>query len=61
VHRARLHDGREVVVKVKYPQVERVFGADMATIETFCRIAQPEQVRVGDVKCTNKERRGLMT
>lgn len=44
VHRARLHDGREVVVKVKYPLVEQVFESDMATIETFCKIAQPEQL-----------------
>ncbi len=37
-------DGREVVVKVKYPYVERVFDSDMQTIENFCRLAQPEQV-----------------
>ena len=46
VHRARLRDGRDVAVKVKYPYVERVFESDMSTIETFCRLAQPEQVRV---------------
>jgi hypothetical protein len=44
VHRARLLDGRDVVVKVKYPYVERVFDSDMATIETFCKLVQPEQV-----------------
>jgi predicted unusual protein kinase regulating ubiquinone biosynthesis (AarF/ABC1/UbiB family) len=43
-HRARLHDGREVVVKVKFPSVERNFESDMNTITNFCRLAQPEHV-----------------
>eukprot|EP00049_Salpingoeca_infusionum_P003030 m.62438 g.62438 ORF g.62438 m.62438 type:complete len:567 (+) comp11912_c0_seq2:1558-3258(+) len=44
VHRAVLHDGREVVVKVKFPNVEDTFGIDMQTITSFCELAQPEQV-----------------
>lgn len=44
VHRARLHDGREVVVKVKFPDVEKNFKSDMDTIMQFCKLAQPEQV-----------------
>ena len=40
VHRARLRDGREVAVKVQYPRVEALFRGDMATIRTFCTIAQ---------------------
>lgn len=43
-HKARLHDGREVVVKVKFPSVERNFESDMNTITNFCRLAQPEHV-----------------
>lgn len=48
VHRARLRDGREVAVKVQYPQVEQLFRGDMATIRTFCTVAQPEHLTVLD-------------
>eukprot|EP00055_Hartaetosiga_balthica_P011746 m.54574 g.54574 ORF g.54574 m.54574 type:complete len:598 (-) comp7721_c0_seq1:205-1998(-) len=44
VHRAKLLDGTEVVVKVKFPSVERLFDGDMQTITDFCELAQPEQV-----------------
>lgn len=47
VHRARLKNGREVAVKVKYPTVESVFESDFDTMQAFCKLAQPEQVRVG--------------
>ncbi|WP_051579489.1 ABC1 kinase family protein [Pseudonocardia acaciae] len=43
VHRARLHDGREVAVKVQYPGVERAIRADLANVElltTFLRLAR---------------------
>ncbi|MFE1592521.1 ABC1 kinase family protein [Nocardia sp. NPDC058705] len=33
VHRARLHDGRVVAVKVKYPGVERAVHADISNLE----------------------------
>ena len=45
VHRAQLFNGDEVVVKVKYPNIESQFEYDMITIENFCKLAQPEQVR----------------
>lgn len=48
VHRATLLDGTEVVVKVKYPGVEKTFDWDMATITDFCRLVQPEQVLGSD-------------
>eukprot|EP00045_Choanoeca_perplexa_P011587 m.123642 g.123642 ORF g.123642 m.123642 type:complete len:556 (+) comp15683_c0_seq5:1276-2943(+) len=44
VHRARLKDGRDVVIKVKFPDVEKNFESDMDTITKFCELAQPEQV-----------------
>eukprot|EP00730_Choanoeca_flexa_P007045 TRINITY_DN12273_c0_g1_i1.p1 TRINITY_DN12273_c0_g1~~TRINITY_DN12273_c0_g1_i1.p1 ORF type:complete len:566 (+),score=133.06 TRINITY_DN12273_c0_g1_i1:99-1796(+) len=44
VHRAKLKDGREVVIKVKFPEVEKNFDSDMDTITEFCKLAQPEQV-----------------
>ena len=49
VHRARLRgSGREVAVKVQYPAVEELFRGDIATIRTFCQIAQPEHLSVLD-------------
>jgi len=42
VHLARLVGGREVVVKVQYPTVERLFDSDISTIRDFCALAQPE-------------------
>lgn len=44
-HAARLKDsGQEVVVKVQYPWVERLFRSDVATIRFFCKLAQPEHL-----------------
>lgn len=42
VHSASLLDGTPVVLKVQYPEVERTFRADMSTVKTFCKLAQPE-------------------
>ncbi|HEX2312895.1 MAG TPA: AarF/ABC1/UbiB kinase family protein [Thermomonospora sp.] len=42
VHRARLHDGRDVAVKVQYPGVEEAIRADLANVDlltTFLRVA----------------------
>lgn len=45
VHRATLRDGgRQVVVKVQYPDVERLFRGDVWTIKYFCKAVQPEHV-----------------
>jgi aarF domain-containing kinase len=44
VHRAVLRDGRRVVVKVCYPNVERLLRGDVRTIKLFARLAQPVHV-----------------
>jgi len=44
VHRATLLDGSPVVVKVMYPEVERLFRGDVRTIKMFTQIAQPVHV-----------------
>jgi len=44
VHRAKLHNGKEVVVKVMYPEVEDLFRGDVRTIKMFCQVAQPVHV-----------------
>ncbi len=38
VHRARLHDGREVAVKVQYPEIERLVPDDLANIRRACAV-----------------------
>jgi aarF domain-containing kinase len=38
VHRARLHDGREVAVKIQYPDIERVVRDDLANFAFFVRV-----------------------
>jgi len=44
VHRATLKDGTPVVVKVCYPDVERLLRGDVRTIKTFAKVAQPVHV-----------------
>jgi len=44
VHRAILKSGEKVVVKIMYPDVERVFRGDVRTCICFCRVAQPVHV-----------------
>jgi aarF domain-containing kinase len=44
VHRATLKDGRDVVVKICYPHVERLLRGDVRTIKAFCEVAQPVHV-----------------
>src|SRR5262249_12485240 len=39
VHRARLGDGGEVVVKVQYPEVARLARVDLASLRFFARLA----------------------
>jgi len=38
VHRARLHDGREVAVKVQYPEIEEVVHNDLANFKFFVKV-----------------------
>jgi len=44
VHRAVLKDGTRVVVKVCYPDVERLLRGDVRTIKMFAQVAQPVHV-----------------
>ncbi|KAH6565178.1 hypothetical protein BASA60_010008 [Batrachochytrium salamandrivorans] len=44
VHKAKLHDGRVVVVKIQYPDAEDLFRQDIITGKQFAEMAQPEQV-----------------
>jgi len=38
VHRARLHDGRDVAVKVQYPEIARLVEIDLANLHFFVNI-----------------------
>ena len=38
VHRARLLDGREVAVKVQYPDIEGIIRTDLANMRRVCRV-----------------------
>lgn len=38
VHRARLRDGREVAVKVQYPDIEDIIRTDLANMRRVCRV-----------------------
>jgi len=38
VHRARLHEGREVAVKIQYPGLDDLVGSDLANVRRACRI-----------------------
>lgn len=38
VHRARLHDGRAVAVKVQYPEIEHLVPHDLANLRRACRV-----------------------
>ena len=38
VHRARLRDGREVAVKVQYPDIEHIVRTDLAALRRICKI-----------------------
>ncbi len=43
VHRARLHDGREVAVKVQYPEVRHLMPTDLGTIRAVARMVHALQ------------------
>lgn len=38
VHRARLLDGTEVVVKIQYPEARKIFPIDLASMRRTCRV-----------------------
>jgi len=38
VHRARLHDGREVAVKIQYPDIPRLVAIDLANLRFFVNL-----------------------
>ncbi len=57
VYRARLHDGREVAVKVQYPGVAQAVRADMQNLGMILRLLK--RIAPGlDVKSTAEEVRG---
>jgi predicted unusual protein kinase regulating ubiquinone biosynthesis (AarF/ABC1/UbiB family) len=39
VHKATLLDGTPVVVKVQYPETEKNFRLDIATLRSFCEVS----------------------
>ena len=43
-HRATLNDGREVIVKIQYPEVERLYEADFDNLEVVTRWLFPENL-----------------
>lgn len=47
-HYAKLHTGEEVVVKVQYPEIERVFRSDLWIIQQFLTLAIPDMAAVFD-------------
>ena len=44
VHRAKLRDGREVAVKIQFPEIEERFRNDLATVKSFCSFALPSHM-----------------
>ncbi|MBO0776691.1 MAG: AarF/ABC1/UbiB kinase family protein, partial [Actinobacteria bacterium] len=60
VHEARLHDGREVAVKIQYPGVDEAIRADLANTEllaTFFSLARTVTPNLGrvDVRALSRE------
>jgi ubiquinone biosynthesis protein len=46
VHRATLHDGHEVVVKIRYPEVPRIIPLDLALLRRVVSLIQRVQRRI---------------
>ncbi|CAF1273382.1 unnamed protein product [Adineta ricciae] len=48
-HEARLkRSNKEVIVKIQYPEVRRLFELDFSTLKKFVRLAQPEHLPLFD-------------
>jgi predicted unusual protein kinase regulating ubiquinone biosynthesis (AarF/ABC1/UbiB family) len=60
VHRAVLHDGREVVVKVQYPDVDRIVDSDLKNVRTLFKLAAQVQ-NVKNMDAVFEEVRARMT
>jgi ubiquinone biosynthesis protein len=46
VHRATLHDGREVVIKIQYPEIRRIIPLDLALLRSVVGLVHVLQRRV---------------
>ncbi|CAF1209518.1 unnamed protein product [Adineta steineri] len=48
-HEARLKgSNKAVIIKIQYPEVQRLFGLDFSTLKKFVRLAQPEHAPLFD-------------
>ncbi|CAF0765154.1 unnamed protein product [Didymodactylos carnosus] len=48
-HEAKLKSsGKEVIIKIQYPEVRRLFQLDFSTLKRFVRLAQPEHLPLFD-------------
>jgi aarF domain-containing kinase len=48
-HEARLKgSNKAVIIKIQYPEVQRLFGLDFSTLKKFIRLAQPEHLPLFD-------------
>ena len=56
VHRAQLHDGRAVAVKIQYPGIEDAIRADLRSIELMARVLNPVAGAI-DTRATARELR----
>jgi len=45
-HKAKLFDGREVIVKVIYPEVEELFNSDIDLVIAALKLLKPDQVKM---------------
>ncbi|KAJ3269892.1 hypothetical protein HDV01_000827 [Terramyces sp. JEL0728] len=48
VHKAKLLNGKDVVVKIQHPNAFELFKSDILTVSRFVRLAQPEQALIMD-------------
>ncbi|KAJ3326352.1 hypothetical protein HDV06_000228 [Boothiomyces sp. JEL0866] len=48
VHKAKLLDGKDVVIKIQHPNAFEMFKSDILTVSRFVRLAQPEQAIIMD-------------